>query len=176
MYPRSAEGIDRLKLWQSENSGASATQIEDELRSIQTFAALKPAYKILIFIAGNFDGTTLTALNSNVTTQTTIMKAMSKTPAQQRQLIAAFEWFFGTLKADLAKFFPAILKKLFEEDIVEEDVFLDWYQDSLRNDDTIPLVDDDVLESLKTSARPFYEWLQDAEDDSSEDGDAEEDD
>ena len=150
-------------------------ELEDELRSIQTFGALKPSYKVLIFIAGNFDGINLASLNANVTQHASALKSLCKSPQQQRQLISACEWFFGSYKADLLKFFPAMLKKLYEEDIVEEDVFIEWYQDTLRNTDTIPLVKDDTLEALKNAALPFYEWIQ-ADDDSSEDEDAEEDD
>ena len=126
-------------------------------------------------MAGNFDGTNLSTLNANVTTHSSTLKSLCKSPQQQRQLISASEWFFGSYKSDLIKFFPAILKKFYEDDIVEEEVFLEWYQDSLRNVDTIPLLKDDTLEALRNAALPFYEWIQ-ADDESSDDEDAEEDD
>ena len=122
-----------MKAWQRDNQGASVSAFEDELRAIQTFAALKPAYKILIYIAANFEGTTLATLNAEVVAHKPLLVAFAKTGILQRQTIAAVEWFCGTYKPPLIKFFPAILKQLFDEDVVEEDIFLEWYQDPLVN-------------------------------------------
>jgi hypothetical protein len=161
-----------LKVWQLENQGATLSAYEDELRSIQTFAALKPSYKVLIYIGVNFQGTSLAALSGEITTHLSLLKIYAKGAIQQRQLIAAVEWFCGYYKPALVKFFPALLKQLFDEEVVEEEVFLGWYQDNLNNGYSIPLVDDETLETLKATARPFYDWLQEAEeeDDSDSDG------
>lgn len=152
------------------------SQLEDELRSIQTFAALKPSYKILIYLGANLAGTSLASLNAEIIHHKVVIANLSKSDIQQRQLIAAVEWYFGVRFPNLMKFFPAILKTLFDEEVVAEDVFLDWYQDTPRNGYTIPIVSDDVLDSLKATARPFYDWLQEAEEECEEGEEEDEDD
>lgn len=167
--------MGRLKLWQLENPGHAVSTLEDELRSIQTFAALKPAYKVLIFLAGNLAGTTLASLNAEIVSHKDVLVRLSKTPIQQHHLVAAVEWFCGVRSPALMRFFPAILKLLFDEEIVEEEVFLEWYQDTCRNCYSIAVVKDDTLEALKAAARPFYDWLQEAEEEGEEEKDDDDD-
>lgn len=45
--------------------------------------------------------------------------------------------------------------------------FVDFFDVSV--DFSIPLVKEDSLEGLKATARPFYDWLQEAEEDISDD-------
>lgn len=44
------EGMDRLKLWLLENTAPTDASLLEELRSIQTFASLRPADRIIIFL------------------------------------------------------------------------------------------------------------------------------
>jgi eIF4-gamma/eIF5/eIF2-epsilon len=162
-------------LWQIENSGHSCAVLEDELRSIQTFAALKPSYKVLIYLAANFSGSNLASLNADIVSHKPVLVQLSKSPIQQRQLIAAVEWLCGVRSPAILKFFPAMLKTFFDEEMVEEDVFLEWYQDTCRNSYSIPVVTDETLDNLKATARPFYDWLQEAEEEGEEDDEDDED-
>ena len=126
-----------MRVWQLENQGAGVSAYADELRAIQTFAALQPSYRILIYIGANFEGTTLATISAEMAKHKAVLEAYATSGIQQRQIIASFEWFCGYYKPTLIKFFPAILKQLFDEDIVDEEVFLQWYQDVLVNGDIV---------------------------------------
>lgn len=91
------------------------------------------------------------------------------------KLLAAFEWFCGRKYPQLMKFFPVVLKSLFDEELVEEDVFFEWAGDMTRNEFTaeFSMIDIDTLEHLKNSASLFITWLQEAEEEG-EDGDDDE--
>jgi hypothetical protein len=68
-----------------------------------------------------------------------------------------------------------VLKQLFDEELVEEDVFFGWAGDMTRNEFTaeFSMIDIDTLEHLKNSASLFITWLQEAEEEG-EDGDDDE--
>jgi translation initiation factor 5 len=142
--------------------------IEDELRSVQTFAALKPSYKVLIYLSAKLTATSLSALSAEIIACKYVLVGLTKSPIQQRQLIAAIEWFCGVRNASLIKFFPALLKVFFDEELIEEDVFLEWAADHAKNDYTINSITDAVLERLRELSHPFIVWLQEAEEEEEE--------
>ena len=70
----------------------------------------------------------------------------------------------------MLKYFPIILKQLFDEEIVEEDVFLEWAGDLTRNEYSVDesMISFDALEGLRAAAAPFVTWLQEAEEEDDE--------
>jgi hypothetical protein len=48
------DGIDRLRLWLMDNSTSTEDALFTELRSIQTFASLRPADRIIIYLGAVF--------------------------------------------------------------------------------------------------------------------------
>ena len=165
--------MERFALWRSENPNASITALCDELRAIQTFNALSPADRIIIYIGTVFTEAAIT--ENQVSKHKEILAALSPTPLQQRHLIASMEWFCGTKYPKLLKFFPVILKHLYDEDLVDEEVLLEWASDYTRNDFSSEqsLITLETLEQLKAAARPFITWLQQAEEEG-DDGDEDE--
>lgn len=153
------------------------------MRSIQTQHSLRPAVRSIIFL-GACVVEAGAATKDQVASNKDTLCLLAPSSIQQRHLIAAFEWLCGTRYPSLARFFPLLLKELFDEEIIEEDVFFSWATDYARNEYTADpsMIHIDVLEVLKASAAPFITWLQEAEeegeegeDDEDEDDDDEED-
>lgn len=177
------DGMNRLKLFishsiESNGSPPTTSEIVDELRNIQTMASLRPADRIIIYLGAVF--TENITENNEIDANVEVLRALAPTPIQQRHLIAAVEWFCGTrYPGKLLKYFPVVLKKLFDLELVEEDVFLQWSTDLDRNEYSAEqsMIELDVLEQLKANAAPFIIWLEEAEeedDDDEEDEDEEE--
>ena len=99
-----------------------------------------------------------------------ILAAMTSTPIHQRHLLAAAEWLCGSRFPSLLKFFPVVLKQLYEEDLVEEDTLFEWDTDFIRNDFTADasMINDEALEALKSHAKQFVVWLREAEEEGDE--------
>jgi hypothetical protein len=110
------------------------------------------------------------ATATQVTTHKAALALLAPSAIQQRHLIAAFEWLCGAKYPSLQRFFPLFLKQLFDEEVVEEDVFFNWATDYARNEYSASdsLIHIDVLEALKASAAPFITWLQEAEEEGEE--------
>jgi translation initiation factor 5 len=167
------DAIDRFRAWRGDNSDAPIDIVLEELRQIQTMASLRPASRPIIYIGASFTGDAL--IGNELESHVSVLKALAPKDIQQRHLIAAFEWFFGVRHPQLMRFFPVILKQLFDHDLVEEDVFLKWGGDLTRNEFSADhsMISLDTLEQLKLSAAPFLKWLEEAEEESDEEDDDE---
>lgn len=94
----------------------------------------------------------------------------------QRHLLAAFEWLCGVKYPVLNTLtsFSKLLMQTYEAEVVDEEVFLLWSADTVRNEFSAhaSVITYETLESLRSHAQPFVAWLQTAD----ESGDEEEDD
>ena len=162
--------MTRFKAWLSENSDASVPQVLEELRAVQTMASLRPAYRLVIFLGAAFSERFIK--EGEVAKHKAALAALSASSIQQRQLIAAAEWLCGTRYSSQMKFFPVLLQQFYEEDLVKEEVFFEWDADSLRSDMSVDasMISDEALESLRSHAKPFLVWLQEAEEEDEEEG------
>lgn len=174
------EAMERYKFWTDLNSSATTAQIVDELRVIQTTAALRPADRPILFLGAMF--TEEAVSKCEVAKYREILAALAPSAIQERHLIAAFEWLCGRKYPKILKHFPVLLKHLLDEELVEEFSFFQWHQDLARNEYSadVSMMDLDTLENLKDSAMPFITWLQEAEseedDDDEEEGEGEDED
>lgn len=142
----------------------------------QTIASLRPSSRCIIFIGAVFTEAALT--NNEILIHKVTLQALAPSHIQQRHLIAAFEWFSGVKFPQFVRYFPMFLKQLFDEDIVEEDVFVKWGQDISRNEHSADysMITLDTLDQLKSNAEPFLKWLMEAEEEGDDDEDSEDDD
>lgn len=174
------EGMERFNIWMTsfntEDQNPSSSQIIDELRNIQTMASLKPSDRIIIYLGATFNENVLK--EKLIEKNNEILKALAASSIQQRHLISGFEWFCGTKYSSLMKYFPVLLKELLDEEIIEEDVFLEWYADLARNEFSASdsMITIEILEQLKAFAAPFIKWLQEAEEEDEEEEEDDDDD
>lgn len=168
-----SEAIDaaivQFSNWFREQTNPSTTAVLEELRNIQTMCALKTFHRILIFIGAVF--TSESIVSNDIEKHTDFLKLLAGSTIQQRQLISACEWFCGTYKPDLLRYYPVMLKQLYDCDLVEEDVFYSWASDYSRNEYSVDssMITIDTLDKLKEAAQPFITWLHEAEEEEDDD-------
>jgi len=181
---RAEDGIQRLKIWfgnnpdispegvasQANTGPASIAKIVDLLRDIQTVSSLRPVDRIIIYIGAVMTDSIIT--KNEIEKHCAVLSAMTKSVDTQRHIIASFEWFCGAHKPALASKFPLVLKALYDEEIVDEEVFFSWSADYAKNDYSADdsLIGIDALEDLKSASQPFITWLREA----GEEGESEE--
>jgi len=183
--------IEQFKLWLNNNSPSNSSSvvlpkqqhlaaIVEELRSIQTLSSLRPSDRAIIYIGATFTSSSIPDNDVEKHKDVLTLLAPKSSEIQQRQLIAAAEWFCGTRYPDLLRMFPVMLKQLYDEDIVEEETFYAWHTDLTRNEYSAEqsMISLETLEHLKEAAKLFIVWLQEADEegDSDEDESAEDDD
>jgi translation initiation factor 5 len=81
----------------------------------------------------------------------------------QKYLLGAVEQIVGVDHPDLMSRVPHILKALYDEDLLEEEVILEWAQKASKK-----YVDKKISAEIHEKASPFINWLRDAEEETSD--------
>jgi len=81
----------------------------------------------------------------------------------QKATLGGIERLVGNDHKALIKKMPTILMKLYDLDIIEDDVFLKWGEKPSKR-----YVDREISKEIKKAAQPFLEWLANAEEEDSD--------
>lgn len=84
-------------------------------------------------------------------------------PKSQKYLLGAIEKLIELKKDALLPKVPHILKELYDRDVVEEDVFLEWGAKASKK-----YVSKELSLEIQAKAAPFIKWLKEAEETESE--------
>ncbi|KAJ2845439.1 eukaryotic translation initiation factor 5 [Coemansia erecta] len=90
-----------------------------------------------------------------------LLMAFGDSDKHQRAVIGGFE---RVIEADMDKLLaktPIIFKALFDEEIVDEDAFVEWGKKPSKK-----YVDKDVAKQIHKAAQPFLRWLEEADEES----------
>jgi translation initiation factor 5 len=165
---RTDVAVRGVQKYLKENPDASASDISEVVINEQMASALKSHEKIHIFVRAVI--TSDFFKNKEIQKYApTIVKITQKNPIMERHLIAAIEG----LCVDMGKIklFPVMIKQLFDEDALQEDVILEWAVDE-GSEYTLDSVDEDNKAKLRAEADPLVNWLEEDSDDDSEDSDS----
>lgn len=83
--------------------------------------------------------------------------------AHEKAFLGGLERFFGLEKPALIPLLPKVLVKLYDEELVGEDVILEWGSKVSKK-----YVPKDVSKKVRRAAKPFITWLQAADEESDE--------
>ena len=151
-----------------ENPDFDEDDIVELVKNQQMSSALKSHERIHVFlysvITPNFFKDKEIEKYSSI-----IRKITNDSIEMQRHLISGVEGL--CVKQIEPKFFPVLLKQLYDEDILEEDIILEWAFDG-RSDYTLGSVDEDNRANLRGKAEQFVAWLQEDSDNESDDSDS----
>ncbi|KAI8321526.1 eukaryotic translation initiation factor 5 [Martensiomyces pterosporus] len=102
----------------------------------------------------------------DIAKHSTLLQSFGDSDKHQRAIIGGFERLIAdNLEALLPKT-PMIFKALFDEDIVEEEAFLEWGKKPSKK-----YVEKDVAKRIHKSAEPFLQWLEEADEEESDSDD-----
>jgi len=157
--------VDGTRRYLKENPKATPDEIAEVVVNQQMASALKSQDKVHIFaravITPDFFKEKQVKKHAP-----TLQKLIQGNSIMERHLIAAMEG----LCVDKPTNFPVLLKQLYDEDVLEEDVILEWACEG-RNEYTLETVDEETRAALRGEAEPVVVWLQD--EDSSDESDDE---
>jgi len=88
----------------------------------------------------------------------------------QKYLLGAFEKLVALHKEKLLPRVPHLLKELYDRDVLEEEVILEWAKKASKK-----YVSKELSQEIQTKASPFIKWLKEAEEEESEEEEDEED-
>ncbi|KAJ2550277.1 eukaryotic translation initiation factor 5 [Coemansia sp. RSA 1933] len=95
-----------------------------------------------------------------------LLRSFGNSDKHQRAVIGGIERVIESNEELRLPRVPGILKALLDEEIVDEETFLEWGKKPSKR-----YVDKDVAKKIHKAAQPFLEWLQNAESEDEEDSD-----
>lgn len=90
-----------------------------------------------------------------------LLTKLTTSESHQKALLGGLERWLGLDKPELIPAVPKILMVLYETDLVEEEVIQEWGSRVLKK-----YVPKDVLKKVRKAAKPFLQWLEQAEEES----------
>lgn len=99
----------------------------EELRMISTLNGLPVEERVFVFVCAAFGAECVKS--KAVEKYADVLKGLMlkvDEAAYQRRLLGVMEFLCAVKHPELRRFFPVLLKQLYEEEVVEEAVFLEW--------------------------------------------------
>lgn len=149
---------------QGEGKTAKPSQVVDYLKKLQESNTLMLKECAYIMVGSVFNENVIKS--AQVKAYCNVLTALVNTDANKfmaRHLIGAIEDFFGSKYPTLIKGFPLVLKQLYDEDVLEEDVILDWASQGVTYEFSPQSMTGEQIKQLRTSAEPFITWLKEAD-------------
>jgi len=152
--------VDGVRKFMNSNPDAKAAEVAEVVVNQQMSSAVKTHDKVQILIKAII--TPAFFKEKQIEKFAPCIKEVTKeNPIMEHHLISAIE----VICIDKPKNFPVMLKQLYDEDALEEEVILKWAFDG-RSTYTSEDVDEEKRSVLRAEAEPFVNWLQDDDDSS----------
>ncbi|KAG6832779.1 hypothetical protein H0H92_009397 [Tricholoma furcatifolium] len=115
---------------------------------------------VLVIVQALFTDAILTELSA----YGPLLVKMVTSEKHQKALLGGLERFAGILHQDLIPSIPKILMALYQMDILEEEVVVQWGTHVSKK-----YVDKETSKKVRKASEPFLKWLEEAEDDEDDD-------
>lgn len=153
--------VEGTQAFLKENPKAKHAEVAEVVVNQQMSSALKTHDRLQIFLRAVI--TPSFYKEKQIEANAPIIREITKgNPVMERHLIGAIE----SMWSDNPKNFTVMLKQLYDEDALDEEVILEWAFDG-RSEYTS--VDEDARATLRAEAEPVVNWLQEESDSDSDD-------
>lgn len=154
-----------MKLFCESNPNARTKQIVDELSRIQLARTLDDTAKLKVLLEGILDLSEPKSVAGQLEKYKRVLKKVVNTVGLQLLFIYCMEEVVGVIETKLLKRTSILLKTLFDEGVLGEDVILQW---ACSPPESSYLVPKTVAASIRKAAAPFIEWLEEESSESDE--------
>lgn len=159
------QAVEEVKKYLRENDTTSPADLCDYVSNQQMSFALKAHQKIHMFMHASI--TPNFYKEKQIQKHAEVIKLLTQSnPIIERHLIGAVE----SLCVVKPKHFPVMIKLLFDEEALDEEVILAWASEG-RTEFTVETVSEDIRVSLRNEAEPVIAWLQQSESEDEDESD-----
>lgn len=142
----------------------SVTEVTSEIRRLQLARGLDDAQKVKVLLEALIDMKDLKKVPDLYREHAALLKPFAKEKKGQI-LIGCIEEQVGIIEPRLLPKVPLIFQALYEEDVLTEEVLLQWHASPPESS---WLSNKDVATKVRARAVPFINWLEEAEEESDE--------
>jgi len=177
-----------IRSWMRENPKATVEATVRQVAAIQqSESRLAPEDRVLVFLTGILSGTSwprsfslpyVTAwAEQRLKPAAQVLRALCESATMKRRFIHAIEHLCCVRQPLLKGFFPALLKLALEDiSVVGEEDIVGWAAEPLEVADGPSSLTPEMHEEMKHVAAPLLTWLEQGEDESSDEQDEQDDD
>ena len=149
-------------------------EISAELRRLAMSRGLDEPQKLKVLLEAIIDITTPKTVVEQFKKHTDLLKyftssSSSSSSSENRNtgttLLTCIEDLIGVVERKLLPYAPMIMKTLYEEEVLEEPTLISWYD---APPEASWLVNKEVAAEVRSKAKPFIEWLKNAEEEESD--------
>lgn len=135
----------------------------EEATKLQTNCGLSPKDRIpILFFAIMCDQPTATQMQN-----ASALSSLADTKEAQIEMLVCLEETVvrceESKKETALAVIPLILKMLYDEDVVDEEIIMQWFDNEIKIKHTRCAVSDEVRAQIKTNAQPIIDWLKEAD-------------
>ena len=149
-----------LKIYIASNINPTITQVLSELKRIQLARDLDENMKSKVLLEALIDSQDITTITTQFEQFASYFQAICIDKSSSLVFLGCIEELVGVINTKLLKKTPFILKTLYETDILDDEILIDWYHAPAENS---WLVNMDIATLVKSKAKPFIEWLEQEE-------------
>ncbi|KAI8137859.1 domain found in IF2B/IF5-domain-containing protein [Fennellomyces sp. T-0311] len=152
-----AKNLEAFGVWLEEHQDASDQDIIEKAEELDVLGKYKACQVLMQCI---FDEN----IAAQIPKRKKLLAKFVTGEKHQKAVLGGIERLVGLEHKDkLLKKVPAILMKLYDTDLIEDDVFIKWGEKPSKR-----YVDKEVSKEVKRAAKPFLEWVENAEEESSD--------
>ncbi|CAO3614817.1 unnamed protein product [Cunninghamella echinulata] len=143
--------------WLDEQENPSDNDIIEKAKELGVYGKYKACQVLVQCI---FDESAVTQIPK----RTALLQKFVTEEKHQKAVLGGLERLVGLDHKDaLLKKVPAILMKIYDADIIEDDVFIKWGEKPSKR-----YVDKEISKEVKKAAKPFLEWIENASEEESD--------
>ena len=145
-------------------------KLMEEATKLQTNCGLSPKDRIpILFFAIVCDQPT-----SSITSFISVLSGLTETKEAQLEVLQCLEESVvrsePSKQANALTLIPLVLKMLYDEDVVDEELILQWFDGSVKVKHTRSVVPEDTVTAIKSHAQPIVDWLKEADSEEEDSG------
>jgi translation initiation factor 5 len=154
-----------IKVFLANKENATVTEILSELRRVSLARSLDEPQKIKALLSAVIDAKKGKDIHTEFGKHAALFQKIVVSQASAVLFINCIEDFVGLMHPELLPRFPLILKELYEQDVLEEEHILTWFDTPAENS---WFVNVDVGNATRAKSVVFVEWLREDEDEDEE--------
>ncbi|EGN91913.1 hypothetical protein SERLA73DRAFT_191828 [Serpula lacrymans var. lacrymans S7.3] len=146
--------------WVEENRDDDDIGAVQIYKKAQEFGVEKKHKTVLVLVQALFTEDVV----KEIETYKALLAKMVTSEKHQKALLGGIERLVGLTHPELIPSVPKILMALYQTDIIEEEVVMQWGTHVSKK-----YVDKEVSKKVRKASEPFLKWLEEADDDESDD-------
>ncbi|ORX98981.1 translation initiation factor [Basidiobolus meristosporus CBS 931.73] len=152
----SGSSYELFGTWLEENRDASDEQIMEKMEEV---GMSKRHRAVQVIAQALFDDDII----KQIASRSSLLEQLVKNEKDQKALLGGLERLIGITNQNLLPKTPVILKALYDEDLVDEEIFIKWGSKASKK-----YVDKETSKNIRKKAEPFITWLAEAEEEDSD--------